>query len=573
MVRNLAFLLAACALASCGNTRCLSGGADAPPPFESGGDIVMQEVEDASPMELEFEGVERLKENPVDPAGASIETLLSIPGFPEELAGRVVAEAGERRLAKRWIERLTPPERSELYRYHDYLLLPEEHPVRLICRLTKDAISAQSGGREEGYLSCSAGGWKALWRSRRLAEGNGSAYYLSGSAFSGALRFHGGTFAPDFALGLVFGGSYQSYLFSRTYPFHNPRWIAGSTSFYAPAVYGAAAEFWRRKVRGALVAGRPRTYHSDHFELDGELLYGGRLALRLGGGEFGVSSFAGACPSGAAAYSIDGRWRSGALDLGFELASRGRGEPGVISALSYRVADTRCALSLHAIPSGMAGRFCGVNGGTLDGKRSHGGAAVVVEREIVSRVRVRAAIDRSIKTDGLDGRARHTTRAECEKKWRNALVKLSWSWSKDAREDIIPYPGAGSQALDRMTSIGLLSDFRIARGTNLRITIRGLGKNASTGLLLAPVLSMSLLSGRLRPAASLALYRAFRGKPVCCFYEPSLKGTYPWRVASADKERCAFIISYNINWLSVSSKAVLEMKMVPEFSFQAVIDH
>ena len=572
MVRNLAFIPAVCVLASCGNAHYLSGGADALPPFETGGDVVVQKVGDAALMELEFDGVERLKENPVDPAGASIETLLSIPGFPEELAGRIVAEAGERRFARRWIERLTPPERSELYRYRDYLLLPEEHPVRLSCRLTKDGISAQSGGREEGYLSCSAGGWKALWRSRRVAEGNGSAYYLSGSAISGALRFHGGTFAPDFALGLVFGGSYQSYVFSSTYPFHNPRWIAGSSSFYAPAVYGAAGEFWRRNVRGAFVAGRSRTYHSDHFELDGELLYGGRLALRLGGGEFGVSSFAGACPSGAAAYSIDGRWRSGALDLGFELASRGRGEPGVVSALSYRVADTRCALSLHAIPSGMAGRFCAVSGGTLDGKPSHGGAAIVVEREIAARVRVRGAIDRSVRTDGLDGRARHTARAECEKKWRNALVKLSWSWSKDAREDIIPYPGAGSQALDRMTSIGLLSDFRIAGGTNLRITIRGLGKNASTAFLLAPVLSMSLLSGHLRPAASLALYRTFRGKPVYYFYEPTLKGNYPWRVVSGDKERCVFLISYIINGLSVSSKIALEMKRVPEFSFQAAFD-
>jgi hypothetical protein len=573
MVRNLAFFLAACALASCGSARYMSGGPGAPPPFETGSYVVVEEVDDASPMELEFEGVERLKENPIDPAGASIETLLSIPGFPEELAGRIVAESGERRSAKRWIERLTPPERSELYRYRDYLLLPEEQPVRLICRLTKDGISAQSGGREEGYLSCSAGSWKALWRSRRLAEGNGFAYYLSGSALSGAVRFHGGTFVPDFALGLMFGDSYQSYVYSSSYPFHDPRWIAGSTSFYAPTVYGAAAEFWRRSVRGAFIAGRPRRYRSDHFELDGELLCGGRLALRLRGGEFALSSFGGAFAAGAAAHSIDGRWRSGALALGFELASRGRGEPGVISALSYRVAGTRCALSLHAIPSGMAGRYCAVSGGTFDGKSSHGGAAIVVEREIVSRVRVRAAIDRSVRTDGLEGRARHTTRAECEKKWRKAFVRLSWSRSKDAREDIIPYPGAGSQKLDRTTSIGLLSEFRIAGGTNLRITLRGLNKNASTGFLIVPVLSMSLLSGHLRPAASLALYRALRGKPACCFYEPSLKGTSPWRVASADKGRCAFIMSYIINRLNISYKAVLEVKKVPEFSLQAVFDY
>jgi hypothetical protein len=574
MVMIIVLLLAAWALPSCGSAPYLSSRNGAPPSFQNGSDAAMREiVDDPALMEDEFDEIERLRENPIDPVGASREELLSIPGFPEDLAGRVAAETGERRSARGWIERLTPPERYELYRYRDYLLLPDEPPARLRIRWTEGGISPRTAAREEGYVSCAAGGWKALWRARRLEGGSGSSCCLSGDALSGAVRMHAGAFTADFALGLILGGSRQPYVFSSTYPFRSPRWFAGSTSFSAPSLQGAAGEFWRGNLHGALIAGRSRMYRSGRFELDEGELYGGRIALRVGPGEFGAAGLSGAFTSRGVALSIDGRWRSGPIDLGLELASRERGEPGVISALSYRAAGTRFALLLQAIPSGMTGTFCGATGGASDGASSYGSIAAVLEREIVARVRLRAAFDRSRRTDGVDCKTKHAARAELEKGWRRAFVKLSWVSSIDEREEVIPYPWAGSAASDRTNSLGLLSNLRAGRGTDLRIALRGVRTNEGSGYLIAPILSMSLFCGRLKPAASFVSYRTFRGKPTCWFYEPSLEGSYPWRAAPKDRERYAVLISYTINMLRVSAKVALETREVSEASLQAAIEY
>jgi hypothetical protein len=338
-------------------------------------------------------------------------------------------------------------------------------------------------------------------------------------------------------------------------------------------VQGAAGEFWRGNLHGALFAGRSRRYRSDRFELDEGELYGGRIALRLGSGEYGIAGFAGAFTPGSAVLSIDGRWRSGPIEVGFELASRGEEEPSVVSALSCRVAGARCALLLHAIPSGMAGRFCGVTGGAFDGVSAHNGIAVVVERESLYHVLLRAAIDRSRTADGIEGTWKRVARAELERRWQRAFVRLSWSSSIGEEGDVIPYPWGAFPSTDRANSIGFLSNLSLAGGADLRFALRHMAKNGSAGILIAPVLSTSLFHGHLRAAVSYASSRSLRGNPICWFYEPSLKGGYPWRAASGDMRAYAFLISYIINGLTVSSKVSLKSGVVPDYSFQALFEY
>ena len=91
------------------------------------------------------------------------------------------------------------------------------------------------------------------------------------------------------------------------------------------------------------------------------------------------------------------------------------------------------------------------------------------------------------------------------------------------------------------------------------------------GYLVQPAARASLFGGRLKVSASLAHYRALKGKAVCYFYEPSLKGSYPWRVASRDTERSVLLIALIIKELDVSFRAALDAERPPEISLQGAL--
>jgi hypothetical protein len=571
MVRPLLLALAALLAASCGAAGRLSDGPcdpDAPLPVDE--EIDQPVAGDPTPARECFDGLERIAENPIDPCGADLETLLSVPGLPEELARSVVAAAGKKRSAGTWIDRLTPRQREDLYRYRDYLVLPSRHPLRMSVRLTQNGVSAPGGTRKELYVGSSVGGWKALWRRKFSESGGGTAGCASGSAFGGAVRFHGGTFVPDFALGLVYGGSYQSYIFSASYPFHGSRRIAGSTSFASPAVLGGAAELQYRNVRGAFFTGRSRAYRTDHFESAEEPIFGARLEVQGNGGAAGLSLASGAAGGGRTVFAIDGRRESERTRLGFELGLAGRGEPALLSAFSYRIRGTHAALFLYSIPAGVSGRFGMVNGRTPGAGAAARGLTAAAERAVAARVRVRAAIERYNRDDGLTERDRQDLRAECERKWRRVTLKLTWISTADEHRGVIPYPGPPADDCETSSALGLVSDIGITGGVSARITLRKVEEEHGAGYLVSPLARASLLSGRLKVSASLARYRAIEGRAICYFYEPSLKGSYPWRVASDDREWYAFLIIYTINKLSVSCHAALEEGKPPEISLQAV---
>ncbi|MDD4856675.1 MAG: hypothetical protein PHD74_01065 [Candidatus Krumholzibacteria bacterium] len=573
MVKYLLHLWTALTILSCGGAPYMAGGRMDRDARGSGDhDMLEQTIDDPAAAQDDFNDLERLAENPVDPRGASLDALLLIPGFPEKLARSVVAVAGGKGSGGNWVALLTPQEREDLYRYRDYLVLPSPHPLHASCRVTADDVSEKGGGRREEHIVSTMGGWKALWRERRTVTGGGTAYYLSGSVFDGAMRFHGGTFVPDFGLGLVFGGAHRSYVFSGAYPFHNPRGIAGSTSFYSTTVLGLAAEIRYGKVRGVFFGGRPREYRSDRFEVAEEIVRGGRLEVQGGDATMGLSCSTGVSGGKGCICAADGRWESNRSILGFELAFAGKGEPALLSAFSYRAGGARTALFLYAVPPGVSGMFTGVNGKTADASTGVYGATVVAEREILPKLHARAAIDRCSRREGFDEKEDRDLRAECEKRWSRIVGKVAWATKADDCLDAVPYPGPQNDRHRISHSLGLVSDIRLARRTSLKLTLRRMWVKDGGGFLACPFMRVGLFSGRLDASALFACYRNLAGGAVCYFYEPSLEGSYPWRSASNDIERGSFIIGCNIKRLRVSTHVALEVGKPPECSLQAAWD-
>ncbi len=540
MVKHLTRLLAVLSIASCGAARRPADGLEiAAPPYGAVDEMVRSGEGDPDLARRDFEIAECLMENPVDSSGSGM-------------------------------ERSSPGKRRDLRRHLDYLDPDGGRGVRASCRLTEGMISHPDKERSDGYLALSAGNWKALCRGRRTEEVAGAvSWYLSGSAFSSAVRFHGGSFVPDFALGLVFGGSGGSPLSSSAFPFRRPRRIAGTTSFFLRKLHGGAAEIRYRNVYAAFFQGRPVTYGSNGPETGERRVFGARIEVLRGGAGIGLSGSTGAFDSGRYILAIDGRWRSDRMDAGFEMGFDSSRKPGVLSGISYRAPGGRAALYLYAVGPGAAGIFGSVMGRSPGRTSSIGGAAAVVEREVFRRVRARASIDRYGRADAFHETARQTMRLECERRGKKSLLRLAWIGSADERRDVVPYPPAGEIGLESSHSLGLHAEWRIERKTSIGVAIKRIEEADGLGWLFAPALRANLLSARLRVTASFAAYRTEFGHPACYFYEPSLRGSFPLRIVSRDSERAALLIGLYIKRLSFFIHAALENGRSPEISLQA----
>jgi hypothetical protein len=513
MVKSLTLLWVALSIVSCGAARRPADGLEIPDPRDAAGDeIARREGEDPDLVRKEFE----------------------------------IAEHLDRRASD------------------------DGRPFRATCRFTESMISLPGREKSDGYLALGAERWKALCRGRRGDEaGDAVSWYLSGGTLRGAFRLHAGSFVPDFAFGLVFGGSGGSSLSSSAFPFRSPRRIAGTTSFFLQSLRGAAAEIRYRNVYAAIFDGRPVTYGPDGPETGVRRVSGARIEVRRNGAEIGFSGSSGASESGRFICAIDGRWRSDRMNAGFEIGFGPSGEPGLLSGLSYRVPGTRAALFLYAVPPGAAGVFGSANGRTPGRISSIGGGAAVVEREVLRRVRARASIERHERFDGFHETVRQTTRLECERRGRRSLLRLTWTDAGDMRRDLVPFPPAGESGHESSNSLGFLSECRIGRKTSVGVALKRIEEADGLGWLVAPVLRASLLSARLRITASFAAYRTALGHPVCYFYEPSLAGSYPLRLVSRDTEIGALLIGLYINRLCFIVRAALEVEQAPEISVQA----
>lgn len=571
VVRTAILAWVAAATVSCGHGRLISR---AP----SAGDRALIDTVSTAGRSMEaldltredFEGIERLTESPADAGDAGLEDLLAIPGFPEALARRVVEAKDGRRGGTAWVERLTPPERAALYRFRDYLFLPARSATRLEARVTADGPSEAPARKTDCLVALSHDGGEARWRGRVAGEKGASAFYLARGAFSDAVRIHAGSFVPDFGMGLLSGGSLSSYLFGGAYPFHGSRRIAGNTSFYGPSILGGAAELWYGRGRGVLYAGRLREYESGRFDLADRDSWGGRFELKLRRLEIGVSSVSGSAAAGGL-HAVDAKWRNDAACLGLELGAGGGGQPALLWGGSCRADGARAAFLFHSIPRGSAAEFTGVNGRSLAAASSHHGATAVAECRLLSRVAVRASFETYFRGDGFEERRREEVRLEAERTWRRLSLKLVWTGSFSAREKAVPYPGSATPSGDESASVGLHASLRFADGVIAKAVFRKLGDGGSSGFLFAPALDMRLLAGRLAMDVSGAMYRVFDGRPVCYFYEPSLKGIYPWRVASPGHDRTAIGITLNCNNLHFSLKAAWEVGSPVDATLQVAL--
>lgn len=209
MVRRCAVCVLVLALLSCGNSRF--AGRDLESSYES----IDGERDDALGA---FDTIERLKDDPIDPRRASMEELLSIPGFPEPLARNVVRAIHERGSGRRWVDDLTPPERAQLYRFEEFLRLPERSSTSGRFRITESGVGSESPRRSDIRSAVAGDCWKVLARSRGFDVNRQSSLYASTAILAGALRFHAGSLVPDCAMGLVFGGGFNAYSLSDTRP-------------------------------------------------------------------------------------------------------------------------------------------------------------------------------------------------------------------------------------------------------------------------------------------------------------------------------------------------------------------
>jgi hypothetical protein len=536
MVKLLTGLCLVLSIISCGAARRPANGLDIPDPGEGVGDeIVQSESDDTDRAQREFEIAAYVADNPIDPSVVETERQSSMLESRRE---RVATDRG--------------------------------HPVRATCRLTKGMISTPGRERSDGYLALSAERWKALLRGRRAEDtGDAVSCYVSGSAFSGAVRLHAGSFVPDFALGLVFGGSGGSSLSSSAFPFRSPRRIVGTASFFLRTLHGAAAEIRHRNIYAAVFGGRTVTYGTNGPEAGEKVVSGARVEARLRGAEIGFSGSTGAWEAGEYVCAIDGRWRSDRMNAGIEIGFDRSGETGVLSGFSCRVPGTRAALLLYAVPPGAAGIFGAANGRAPGRSSSICGAAAVVEREVFQRVRARASIDRYERIDGFHETARQTTRIECERRGRRSLLRLSWIRAGEERRNVIPCPPEGEGPIERSQSLNVLSECRIGRKASIGVALKRIEDGDGLGWLVSPILRANLFSARVRIAVSCAAYRTAFGDPACYYSEPSLAGSFPLRIASHDIESGAIIIGYIINGIGVFIHAALEDGRAPEISLQA----
>jgi hypothetical protein len=553
VVRTVALLVLAVCVSCCAAIP-RAGLDEAPGPDEG----PLTAVEDREITTEEFDSFERLRENPIDPREADLDALRSIPGFPERLAERVaeaISSAGRR---GRWVDRLTPPEAEELCRYRDYLVLPRVAAISCTGVVTAEAGGSEDLAPREGRLALSALGSKVLWRGRTPLTMRQSSFYVSTKALSGAVRLHAGSFTPAFAMGLVFGGSASSSFFSTNYPFGPSRAIAGTTSRFGTAVYGGAIELWCRSAKGTLVVGRPRLVRSDGFELAPEPLRAARVSLRLSGGEIGLSGVEDASMPSNGVFAVDGGWSSGVVRAGVELGFAGSGSPGCLMGLSYRADKSRAGFLLHSVPPGMGGRFGRVNGRALGADHRQSGGTIVIEHGVARGVRVRTAVERYGRSEALEDETRDVVKAECEREWRRVLIRCSWSSSSERREKVVPFPSENTPTVDKTGSLALVSSFKAKRGLILKLSVRSPERRGIVGVLYSPSMSVTSFSNRFEASLTGALYRVPGDGPVCYYYEPSLSGVYPWRVASGRTVRLSCIISFNYNKLEFSYHVAFE---------------
>jgi hypothetical protein len=501
----------------------------------------------------EYEIIEDLRENPIDLRTADVEDLVSIPGFPRELALRVIEERGKRRSAAGWLSSMTPPERESLYGFEDFLVLPERKRLRFSARAKKEGLASQVPGRNDFYCSLIGDRRRLNVRLRTYREDRTAAVYCSSRAMSGHLRLHGGDYQPDFSMGLLLSGHDSSYPFSGGYPLRSSRRIIGRTSFYGETLRGGALEIWADRTSVILFAGKRRLYKSNLFRFEDDIVRGARLEIEAGERSAGATVICDPGATGDCLAAVDGRIVTRKLRLGAELAWNGSRRCAFAWGFSSGGDRSRIGAVLYSIPYGFGNRFGCVCGNRCRTDSMLKGCSVVLERRLPLRVACRAALENTMSENGFESKRKLTTRGEIERRGARATFKVSWTSRITDRTTYIPFPGSEPPETTESQSLHALLTWRPARGVLIRQSVRCPYSRAHAGYVASPTIRLAAFSGAVRCAVCCSVYRSLRGTPLFYLYEPVLRGGYPWRTLRGDGWRMVIRLESRFRTLRLSS--------------------
>ncbi len=516
----------------------------------------LREAPSGIPEEIEmeeFDAIESLAENPIDPKRATLEMFLSIPGFPSDLASRVIRARGENRTGNRWLAMLTPAERETLYRFDRFVMLPERRPTRVRARVTHVHVGSPESERSDAFLSVDDERCKLRFRERLTARDHSVSPYVSRMFISSALNVGVGDFIPDYALGLLFNGSPYYYPFTSGFPLRGNRWIAPVPSWYGEAIRGCAVEGWVNRFRGMLFAGRPRMYRAGAVEFD-RCVYGGRGCVAARGGEVGCTYACVEHGSSGTVFAVDGRWRTGDVHTAIEVVAAGRGTGAGTGGISLRGDPIDAGLVVYRIPFGLHGRFGAVPGGRITGGSWQRGIASFVSGAVLGCSYVRASFERFVTGDASTRQTKEIVRAEVETRLRRASMKLSYKWRLYRDESGIPYPCGDPIMADETEGMHFLFLGRHGAVSRLRLSVRLVSEERGEGYLVSSSARIGLFRNRLRCTVATSRYRSRSGEPFLYLYEPVLEGSFPWKAVRGSGWRGVVLTDVKWGGLTVSCR-------------------
>lgn len=501
----------------------------------------------------EFDAIESLVENPIDPKRVTLEMFLSIPGFPPDLASRIIRAREENRSGTRWLAMLTPAERETLYRFERFVMLPKRRPTRIRTRVTRVHIGSPESERTDAFLSVENERWRLRCRSRLTAWNHSVSPYVSRMFLSSALNVGVGDFMPDYAMGLLFNGSPYYYPFTAGFPLRGNRWIAPVPSWYGESIRGCVVEGWINRFRGMIFGGRPRMYRGSAVEFD-RCVYGGRGCVTVRCGEVGFTFTCGEHGSSGNICAVDGRWRTCGVRTAIEVAAVGRGAGAGTGGISFRGDPIDAGLVVYHIPFDLRERFGAVPDGRITGDSWKRGIASVVSGSIHGRSYVRASFERFVTGDASKRRTKEIVRTEVETRWSRASMKLSYRWRLYRDESGIPYPCDDPITADETEGMHFLFLGRCGAISRLRLSVRLVSEERGEGYLVSSTARIGLFRHRLRCTFAGSLYRSRSGEPVLYLYEPMFEGSFPWVSVRGSGWRGAVLTDMRWGGLTVSCR-------------------
>jgi hypothetical protein len=466
----------------------------------------------------EYEMLAQLEEHPLDPMRAPSDDLRMIPGFPDDLVERISDLRTGTKSTSALLRRLTPPEREELYRFEPYLALPRRRPVRWLTRYTVERLVSPNESLWDFRTDFRTDRLRILARAR--PEGV-LRFYVSGACGRSHLRLHGGDFAPDLGSGLVASSYHTTYPFSSGYHAHQCRWVAGTSSFYGPSLRGGAVEAWAGNAHLLIFRGRECSYRNGRLSADGDYVSGARVEIGSVDAAAGVSFCVGRRLPEGRAVSVDLRLDRSSVRLQGELALFGGNAVEGICAARVRTPETEMKLMILGSGLYSASRYGRSFHGRSGPKR---GLSVVVGREFPARLELLSAFERWSAWDGRRAESGELMRAELRRLGGISGTRITFSWRRDVRCDLMPFPPEGAAAFGVTRSAGLLQSIRLCRTARLRLSVR-VPIGVDRGVMIAPSI---WLDRPFKAAVSCAWHSAYRGKPVFYCYEPTVDGYYPW---------------------------------------------